>query len=335
MFEIHAENAAEYLRRTGRVSTTTPVQVRELGGGVSNVVLRVDVEGQPPFVLKQSRTQLRTRAEWFSRLDRIWIERDAMRLLSSLLPEGAVPSIVFEDPEDYLFAMTCAPDDSVVWKAQLLDGRADPEVARHAGTLLGTIHAHTESHPELSVQFGDTTVFDQLRIDPFYRRIAQVHPELSPRLARLIDSMAEVPVRTLVHADFSPKNLLVHAHGLTLVDHETAHAGDPAFDLGFFLSHLFLKALRAGPRSGDYFALIYAFWETYQASAGLDADRVRRSIGHLGGCALARIDGKSPVNYRDDLDLDLVRRLARTALAEPPPDWETLVELAARELHNR
>jgi 5-methylthioribose kinase len=334
MHELTANNVADFLRHTGRVSADVPVEVRELGGGVSNIVLRVDVPGQAPFVLKQSRTQLRTRAEWFSRLDRIWIERDAIRLLSALLPEGAVPTVLFEDRENFLVAMTCAPDDSVVWKAQLLAGHADPEVARRAGTLLGTIHSRTAGHPDLAAQFGDTTVFDQLRIDPFYRRVAQVHPDLQPRLAALIDSMSRIPFQTLVHADFSPKNLLVHSGGLTLVDHETAHAGDPAFDLGFFLSHLLLKALRAGAAAGPYFALTRAFWDAYRARARFDPDRVRRAMGHLGACALARVDGKSPVDYRGDLDLDLVRRLARSALTEPPPDWEGLLDQAAQELHN-
>jgi len=37
----------------------------------------------------------------------------------------------------------------------------------------------------------------------------------------------------LVLADFSPKNILITDQGIHLVDFETAHYGDPAFDLGF------------------------------------------------------------------------------------------------------
>jgi len=48
--------------------------------------------------------------------------------------------------------------------------------------------------------------------------------------------------------DYSPKNILAHSAGFTLVDYETAHLGDPTMDLGFFLSHLILKGAQAAYR---------------------------------------------------------------------------------------
>jgi 5-methylthioribose kinase len=334
MREVTAETAAEYLRETNRVPPHSSIHVRELGGGVSNIVLRVDADGQPPLVLKQSRERLRTQAEWLSRLDRIWIEHSAIELLARILPEGTVPAILFTDRENYLFAMTCAPEDSVVWKAELLAGETRADVARQAGTILGMIHQRTSGHPALTAQFADTSVFDQLRIDPFYRRVAQVHPDLECDLADLIASMAAVSEKTFVHADFSPKNILVHRRGLMLVDFETAHAGDPAFDLGFFLSHLLLKAFRAQAGAPAYFDLTRSFWVAYRAQAGSDQARVARAVRHAAGCALARIDGKSPVDYRGDLNVQAVRRFACASIRDAPPDWEALLELAARELHN-
>ncbi len=85
------------------------IRVRELGGGVSNVVLRVDLEDRPPFVIKQCRERLRVAMEWRARLDRIWAERAALDVLGDLLPRGTVPEVLFEDRPNYLFAMTCAP----------------------------------------------------------------------------------------------------------------------------------------------------------------------------------------------------------------------------------
>ena len=106
-------------------------------------------------------------------------------MLGDVLPEGAVPRVVFADEENYLFAMTCAPDDSVVWKEQLLDGDADLAVARRAGELLATAHAATRDHPALAGRLADTTVFDELRIDPFYRTVARAHPEIAPQIERV------------------------------------------------------------------------------------------------------------------------------------------------------
>jgi 5-methylthioribose kinase len=332
MREVTAENAANYLRETRRVRDDRSIRVRELSGGVSNIVLRVDVKGQEPFVLKQSRAQLRTRADWFSRLDRIWIERAAMDVLTQILPPRTVPEILFDDRENYLFAMSCAPDDSGVWKEQLLAGKTDPSVARSAGATLGTIHAETRGRPPGSPLLTDTLVFDQLRIDPYYRRIALVHSDLREPIQNLIESMSAAPVKTLVHADFSPKNILVHSGGLTLLDFETAHYGDPAFDLGFFLTHLLLKAFRSALNPLPYLTLIREFWSAYDARMSPGSDLVRRAMLHTGACVLARIDGKSPVDYCDALDVDAVRRFGHRALMNPLPDAQSLLEIAAQDL---
>jgi 5-methylthioribose kinase len=339
MRELTAETVADYLHDQGVAPPGTRISARELGGGVSNVVIRVDVEGVVPLVLKQSRAQLRTQLAWFSRLDRIWIERDALALVGAILPPGAVPAIVFEDHANFLIAMTCAPDDAEPWKARLLRGEPDLDRARQAGALLGAMHAETVSHPALDGPMADHTVFDQLRIDPYYRQLARVYPDLRPALDALIAQLAEPVERTFVHADFSPKNMLAHRGGFTVVDFETAHAGDPAFDLGFFLTHLMLKAFRAdrlGTAHDVAAALgrLDAFWSGYLDRAGgrLDDHRARRGAVHTAACCLARLDGKSPVDYLDQFDQDAVRRYARDALLADALDWPGLRDRAIREM---
>jgi 5-methylthioribose kinase len=342
MREITPETAVAYLRETGRVPPGAAVTARALGWGVSNIVLRIEVEGAPPFVLKQARERLRTRALWVSRLDRIWTEHAALCCLAPLLEPGTVPAVLFADRENYLFAMTSAPDDAVVWKERLLAGVAEPEVARAAGALLGTIHAATFNHPALADgPLADTVIFDQLRLDPFYRTIARVHPEVAAPVDALLAPPPDLPGRCFVHADFSPKNILVHAgsRGLTLVDFETAHAGDPAYDLGFLLCHLLLKAAHAtSPTTpAPDAALIDAFLGAYRRrTSTLPFDRAaldRRAAAHAAACALARIDGKSPVDYLDQARQEAVRRFTRTALLNPLTTTADLVPFLAREMH--
>jgi 5-methylthioribose kinase len=333
--EITPENAADYLRQTGRTPADRPVDVRALGWGVSNIVLRVDVAGHCPFVLKQARERLRTKMLWVSRLDRIWAEVAALHRLAATLPAGAVPTVLWEDRDNFLFAMSCTPDEAAVWKAQLLGGRADPQVARRAGDLLAAMHAEPAG---LGADWGpliDTAAFDQLRLDPFYRTVARAHPSLAGRLDALIQETLDPPERTFVHADFSPKNLLVHPGGsLTVVDFETAHVGDPAFDLGFIASHLLLKALGAAPAHGPYVDLIDRFLGSYRAGTGeaRHRERLRRAAAHAAACALARVDGKSPVDYLDEPRRQAVRRLATAFLSAGPEDWDRLVEMATREM---
>lgn len=335
MREITPETATDYLRETGRVPEGREVTVQALGGGVSNVVMRVDVEGQAPFVLKQARERLRTEAYWISQLDRIWTEKAALEWLATFLPVGTVPEVLFADPENFLLAMTCAPLDATVWKGRLLAGEVDPAVARRAGEVLGAIHAETSGHPDLKGHWADLVVFDQLRIDPFYRTIARVHPDVSPQVEALLARMRDMPRACLVLADFSPKNILVHARGLTVVDFETAHAGDPAFDLGFFLSHLLLKAVRARPDHEPYLALTRSFQDAYLGRFDAGEEDIafgRRVNAHAAACALARVDGTSPVDYLDPRARETVRRFARTALQVGPPTWDALLGLLAREM---
>ncbi len=173
MRELTAVTAADYLRESALVPAGGPVEVSEYSGGVSNIVLRVDAAGAAPFVLKQCRERLRVAMEWRARLDRIWAEHAALELLTTILPEGTVPEVLFADRENYLFAMTCAPDDAVTWKTQLMAGRIDGEVAARLGTILGTIHADAPRHPALRGVLADTSLFDELRVDPYYRTSAR------------------------------------------------------------------------------------------------------------------------------------------------------------------
>ena len=157
-----------------------------------------------------------------------------------------MPRVEFEDRENFLFAMTCAPDDAVTWKSRLMAGVIEPAIAERLGAILAEIHDRAPKHPALSGVLADTSLFDELRVDPYYRTIARAHPDLKPRIDALIAEMARPhEQRTLVLGDFSPKNILVHGTGLVLLDFECAHAGDPAFDLGFFLTHLLLKRIWA------------------------------------------------------------------------------------------
>lgn len=326
------ENAVEYLRETGRVGDSASAAVQWLAWGVSNVVLLVTPPDAPAFVVKQSREQLRTRADWFSRLDRIWREIDVMRTLEPLLPAGSVPRVLFEDRPNFLFGMEAVDPSHVVWKGELLEGRADPAIATAAGSLLAAIHRETAGRADVVDRFGDRVVFDQLRLEPFYRKVAAAHPDLSSPLARVIDeSLARTD--SLVHADFSPKNLLIvrdAAGGLSrlaLVDYETGHAGDPAFDLGFFFSHLLLKTIRHADRKREFLGLAWEAWENYRrelrdvgrSPAFRTGELDRRALGHLGGCLLARIDGTSTVDYLTALgQQDTVRRVGRALLLDPP-----------------
>lgn len=335
MLELGPDNLIDHLRHTGRLSPTVALRssAEVLSGGVSNVVMRVSVPDGEDFVVKQSRAQLRTQAAWFSQPERIWRERDVLDALSRITPPGLVPKLLFEDRDNYLFAMEAIPREHLVWKTCLLDGEVDPLVASRLGEVLATIHAQTVGDADLRERLGDRTIFDELRLDPFYRYVAVREPELRPSLERLIDDTLATQV-CLVLGDFSPKNILLvpsesSQHGtrprLVLVDFETGHFGDPAFDLGFFLSHLLLKSIKHARQFDRFLELVVVFWSGYcvklakgRLPTPRETDLERRTVCHLAACMKARVDGKSTVDYLTTEAQNLVRELTREWLVSPP-----------------
>lgn len=327
MHLIDASNAEVYLRATGQVLPQEQVKVRELAGGVSNVVLLVTFpdKHRPAFVLKQAREQLRVAQPWFCSPERIWREVEVLQACGELVDELeftglaiGVPRLLFEDREQYTFAMTAADGHALPWKTQLLRGDDGRRVAQACGRLLATLHARSWRQAELAQRFDDRKFFEDLRVDPYYREIARVHPAIEPFIAELIASL-NVSRLALVHGDFSPKNLLVSDREVVLIDFEVGHYGDPAFDVGFFLSHLVLKAIHFGDTS-DVSALPLLFWNEYAARmrqrlAPLEISALdRRSGSNLLGCVLARIDGKSRVEYLSEAQRVKIRQRALAAM---------------------
>jgi 5-methylthioribose kinase len=332
MTEVTAANALDYLQERGWLAPG-PARVELLGGGVSNIVLRVETN-ESAFVLKQSRPQLRTRDAWFSDLDRVYREQEVMQMLHPLLPPLTVPEVLFVDRPNYVFVMSHAPAAARVWKEALLAGDIDVALGERVGAVLGLMHEHTAVDPRLVEQFRDHTAYVQLRVDPFYRRVQERRPEVAAAITPIIERLLTAK-EALCHGDYTPKNILVHDQGFTLVDYETGHYGDPTMDLGLCLAHLILKAFRLPAKRSDYFQLTRAFWRGYNRSVELAPKEKWQAHGieHFAVCALARIDGTSPVDYLpEEPKREAVRRLSRRILWGGPTLWEDVLDIAKSEL---
>ena len=148
---------------------------------------------------------------------------------------------------------------------------------------------------------------------------AGMHPELSEALFDLSRRTATMK-RTLVHGDVSPKNILVGPDGPVFLDAECAWHGDPAFDAAFCLNHLLLKAAWRPCDVAEYLGCYGAFAEEYLNTANWEPRDILESriSTLLPGLFLARVDGKSPVEYlTDENDKNKVRRTARNLLLNP------------------
>lgn len=291
-----------YLRESGRIGADERPAIRVLAGGVSNKTVLVERDGGEAWVLKQALPKLRVKVDWFSDPARIRREALALQWLPQLAPEGSITPLVFEDPANFLLAMQAVRRPHENWKTMLLTGRRlFPRHVRQFGTLIGTIHRRAiDRRKELEALFGDRSFFESLRVEPYYAFAAEQVPAAAPFLHELIEQ-TRAARQTLVHGDYSPKNVLVPRGGrIVLLDHEVIHWGDPAFDLGFALTHLLSKAHHLPAYRDQFVAAALLFWHSYLGAIGdipWRKDIDPRTIRHTLGCLLARVAGRSPLEY--------------------------------------
>ncbi|MBL0161801.1 MAG: aminoglycoside phosphotransferase family protein [Bryobacterales bacterium] len=283
------------------------ITLTPLGGGVSNHVILVEAPGLR-CVFKQALEKLRVEQDWRSGRDRIFRECAVLRAVRGILPLGAVPRVLLEAPEHFTFAMEVAPADAQPWKSPLLAGEVRLEWAEMAGHLLGTWIRESVGRPDWRAEFAGLTVFGELRVDPYYRTTAARHPELARHFASLIDECVNRRF-SLVHGDFSPKNLLISSQGMMVIDWEVVHWGDPSFDAAFLTNHLLLKAFHRPAEWRQYQLAATSFWRAL--CAVVEPEWLPpAAMRHLGCLLLARVDGKSPAEY---IQTEALRQRVRAA----------------------
>lgn len=333
--KLSRSTAATLLRENGVIPGGREVETRPLGGGVSNRVFQVRWDGEC-LVLKQPRPNLAVEDDWPADVQRVHNEAAATRAFRTVIDQAGldarVPRIVFESTADHLVAMECAPEDTVMWKRQLLDGRVDADVAAILGEVLAAVHEASALDEELREQFASKRPFHQLRLDPYHRSTAARHPDVAAHILAEADRIAGVE-RTLVHGDYSPKNVLVErSNGAVpwILDFEVAHWGDPAFDPAFMLNHVLIKSVYNHGAREAYHGAALTFWESYRDGVPWDVES--ETVTEVGVLMLARVDGKSPVEYVEEGPIaETLRRIAKRTLLEPVRGVDRLLEVADRE----
>ncbi len=306
------------LRRDGVVSSPA-ARLVALTGGVSSEIFRVE-DGPRVFVVKRALAKLLVRADWRADPGRTRFERLYLETVGRLLP-GAVPQVLAAG-EGY-FTMEWLGHGWENWKSRLLAGEVRTADAAAAGSILGCIHRESADRADLAALFDSGENFRQLRLDPFLRTVAERHPAHRSMIEAEVTRLATAR-ECLVHGDFSPKNMLLSGSRLVLLDCEPTYYGDASFDLAFLLTHLLLKALYHAPSDPGLADLVAAATRAYLDERGLDdsgiiTTRTARLVLLL---LLARVDGKSPVEYLPEEKQEQVRRfvLPRLGPADFPLD---------------
>lgn len=329
------ETITDLLFDAGVIGDKNNVQQTPLTGGVSSEIHKIE-SGDAVYCVKRALDRLKVEAEWRAPVERSRYEVRWNRIAARVAP-GSAPTVRYQDDERMFFVMDYLdPACYALWKDKLREGRAEERDAERVGSTLARIHAATAGDPSVVEQFPRTDIFHDIRLEPYLLATAARHPDYKTWIETLCQTTAATRL-TMIHGDVSPKNILIGPRGPVFLDAECACIGDPAFDLAFCLNHFLLKCLWV-PRATDaYLACFRMMTDTYIAAVDWEAPATleARAAALLPALFLARVDGKSPVEYiTTDGDRDKVRRCARALLADPPTRLNT-VRLAWQDELNR
>ena len=272
------------------------ITIKALTGGVSSNIFQITTK-HAQYCLKQALPQLKVAKQWLAPVDRVFAEIDWLQTAATIAPD-AVPKILGIDQASKSFVMQHLGAEYLNWKAELLAARVADKVAAQLGSIVGRIHSQTALNEAIAKRFANDDTFYAIRLEPYLEEAARQHPELSPHLKALITRTQHNP-KVLVHGDVSPKNIMLGPLGPVILDAECAWYGDPAFDVAFCLNHFFLKAAhmpRLAPallQGAQDFLKAYLQEVTWESVPELEY----RIASLLPGLMLARVDGKSPVEY--------------------------------------
>ena len=328
MIQLTDEKAVgDYLLAKELVQASDTIEIRFLSGGVSNRTIEIIRPQKPDWVLKQALSRLNVAVDWFCEPERIQTEAKALRWLQDHIGINTVPGVVFEDLSNHVLIMEAVPRPHVNWKDLLLQGEIRFIHVEKFAELLGLIHRRSEENQkETAKAFEERKFFEDLRLEPYYAYSAERAPEAEMFLRRLIEDTRQRRI-CLVHGDYSPKNILIHQDRLVLLDHEVAHFGDPAFDLGFALTHFLSKANHLAGHRSRFLLAANLFWSIYRTTLGdiKKCDELEPyAVRHTMGCMLARVAGRSPLEYLSADERALQQKIVVKLIESGTADFDLL-----------
>lgn len=290
--------------------------IEPLTGGVSSGIFKVAVRSGT-YCVKQALPKLRVEKDWMVPTDRVFSEVAWLQEAAGIVP-GHVPRVLAVSEQACAFVMEFL-DEKIYrnWKDLLMQGVVEEGAGRNVASVVGRLHAATATDPDVRQRFQNSSNFFLLRLEPYLIEAASNNPDLSDELIDIVHSVQNHPL-VLVHGDVSPKNIFLGNNGAILLDAECASFSDPAFDLAFLLNHLLLKSVYKPQFRSGFLQLLqeicgeYLSYVTWESKAALEA-----RVAHLlPGLMLARVDGKSPVEYLSHEQREVVRKFARQLLLQ-------------------
>lgn len=333
MIDISTEEVLKkYLLEKGIIQSAENSSFHYCKGGVSCTVVFVKT-GKKEMIVKQGLAQLKTKEVWLCDPNRMNIEQRSNQIYHELLPDCA-PEVYFYDAENYIYGREALPEDWHMWKEELLAGILNFPTAQKVITALLTVHSKCANQKNIAEEFDNNQIFYNLRISPYFEFTLGKYPELKSFAEPLIHMLMNEKI-TLIHGDFSPKNILTDGKHVSILDYEVAHYGHPSFDLAFFSTHFLLKAVKNKAYAPSYLNMLRYMMNIYFNGCNyVDKKAVEHAYIRLQALMLlARVDGKSPVEYiTEESDKNLIRACAFEIVNQKIEDFDCAVKMIQQKI---
>ena len=296
-----------------------------LTGGVASDIYRLEVAGKV-YCAKFALEKLKVAADWHAPVHRNQAEFAWLKVAAHMVPETAVALFGHSAQQQGFVMEFVPPEQGYLWKQSLLNGASDGAESPMVAEVIGRIHA-LSSRPDFDASpFQNHNDFYDLRIEPYLVYTASQQPSVADSLTQLARELQQSS-QALIHGDVSPKNIIFRSQGPVLLDAECATMGDPVFDVAFCLNHLLIKALHLPAKRDALLKSSISFWGRYRPH--IEWEEVSafevRLCRLLPALMLARVAGKSPVEYLEKENQSVLRRAAINLIHAEPIQLEQLL----------
>jgi len=264
------------------------------------------------FCVKRALAKLTVKEDWFAPVNRSNFEAEYFKTCKNI-NKLAFPKILGHDKKKYILAMNWYNKDQYkLWKSSLLKKYIETKDGKRVAEILVKKHAHFFNKKAIKDKFSNDKTFHAIRIEPYILFTSNSYPQYKKLFDKNIDNLSKNK-KTLIHGDFSPKNILIGKDSPVILDAETACWGDPVFDLAFCNNHIILKSILNFEIKDKYISLSKCFLDTYISFLNWENkdEFIERFLSLVPIFILARLDGKSPVEYFQKGHIERSRGLAK------------------------
>ena len=273
------------------------IKYKKLEGGVSSEVYHVKTN-KSEYCIKRSLKKLLVKKEWIADTNRIKFEYYWLNHCRNILNKNIPKTYEFNNKKKYIVMEYLNNSKYKTLKELYFKKIINLNTIRLISKHLYKIHSKSNNYKIKILFKGNRNNFNDLRLDPYFNEVGRVYPKYKEYVKDLNKNYL-INSSTLIHGDFSPKNILIGKNKIVYLDAECCNFGDPIFDLVFFSNHLLLKSIFIKDKSKEFIKSYIIFYKEYlkNLNAKKSKQYVDRIIKMTPIMMLARIDGKSPVEY--------------------------------------